>query len=125
MEKEKIHVEKVHKRVKMDTWRAVKYQLLTCCYLRNIISSDAELECLTFLAISGDQELTDFCNKSYEKKIFKSSQSARNALTKLEKKSLIVKQGKNKKKIGINPALQISTKGNLLLNFEFLALASH
>ena len=108
----------VEKRMKLTTWQSVKYQLITYCYLYNIQVSDADLDCLTFLALEGEQELTSFCFKAYEKKIFSSTQSVRNCLTKAEKKNLIKKEGKNKKKIYIHPDLKMMSQGNILLDFN-------
>lgn len=116
-------VNQVDKKVKMDRWSIIKYQLVTHCFLSLTQLSNAELNCLTQLAIEGEQELTSFCNFIYEKKIFSSPQSARNCLAKLEKKGMIVKEGKNKKKIIINPALNIYSNGNILLDFKFLSIA--
>lgn len=115
-------VNQVEKRVKLNVWQIVKYQILTHCYLYDIQVSDADLNCLTFLAIEGDQELTSFCNKAYNKKIFSSIQSVRNCLAKSEKKKLIVKEGKNKKKIFIHPDLKLSREGSILLDFKFLCI---
>jgi hypothetical protein len=117
-------VNQVDKRVRMSAWQIVKYQILTHCYLYNIQVSEADLNCLTFLAIEGDQELTTFCNKAHDKQIFSSTQSVRNCLTKSEKKGLIKKEGKNKKKIFINPELKVHSRGNILLDFKFLSVAS-
>ncbi len=117
-------VNQVDKRVRMSTWQIVKYQILTHCYLYDIPVSEADLNCLTLLAMEGDQELTSFCNKAYERKIFSSTQSVRNCLTKAEKKNLIKKEGKNKKKIYINPDLKVYATGNILLDFKFLSIAS-
>lgn len=117
-------VNQIEKKMRMNNWEAVKYQLLTYCYLYKISVSDADLDCLTFLALEGEQELTSFCSRVHEKKIFSSPQSVRNCLTKAAKKNLIVKEGKNKKKITINPTLNVFAKGNLLLNFKILSLAS-
>ena len=61
-------VNQVEKRVRMNTWQVVKYQILTHCYLYDIPVSEADLNCLTLLAIEGDQELTSFCNKAHEQK---------------------------------------------------------
>jgi hypothetical protein len=117
-------VNQVDKRVRMSAWQIVKYQILTHCYLYDIQVSEADLNCLTFLAIEGDQELTTFCNKAHDKQIFSSTQSVRNCLTKSEKKGLIKKEGKNKKKIFINPELKVHSRGNILLDFKFLSVAS-
>ena len=115
-------VNQVDKRVRMTTWQIVKYQILTHCYLYNIQVSEADLDCLTYLAIEGEQELTSFCVKAHGKNIFSSTQSVRNCLTKAEKKNLIIKEGKNKKKININPIINVHSKGNVLLDFKFLSI---
>mgnify|MGYP000565770838 CR=1 FL=1 len=47
-------------------------------------------------------------------------QSVRNALAKAEKRNLIVKQGKSKKKIKINPELKVQTDGNILLDYKIV-----
>lgn len=117
-------VNQVDKRVRMTTWDVVKYQILTHCYINNIAVSEAELNCLTYLALEGDQELSSFCNKAYGRKIFSSTQSVRNCLTKAERKNLIKKEGKNKKKIFINPEMKVQCAGTILLDYKFLSVAS-
>ena len=117
-------VKQVDKRVKMSKWEIVKYQLLTYCYLNKISVSEADLNCLTYLALEGDQELTNFCVKAHNKDIFSSIQSVRNCLTKAEKKNLIKKEGKNKKKIFINPDIKVYSQGTVLLDFKFLSVES-
>jgi hypothetical protein len=115
-------VNQIDKKVRMSKWEIVKYQILTHCYLNKINVSEADLNCLTFLALEGDQELTSFCTKAHVKDIFSSTQSVRNCLTKAEKKNLIKKEGKNKKKIFINPDLKVHSQGNILLDFKFLSV---
>lgn len=108
----------IDKKISMDRWDIVRFQLLTHCYLSRIHISQHDLSCLTLLAITGPSTLEDFCKLSCSNKIFSSNQSARNALTKAEKKSLILKEGYNKKRISINPTLGIITQGNVLLNYK-------
>jgi hypothetical protein len=115
-------VNQVDKKVKMDKWSIVKYQLITHCFLSTTHLSNAELNCLTHLALEGEQELTSFCNVIHEQQIFSSPQSVRNCLAKLQKKGMIVKEGKNKKKIILNPVLNILSNGNILLDFKFLSI---
>jgi hypothetical protein len=117
-------VNQVDKKMKMNTWDIVKYQIVTHCYVLKVQVSEADLNCLTYLALEGEQELTSFCSKVHDKKIFSSSQSARNSLTKCERKALIIKEGKNKKKISLHPNMKIISKGNILLNLKVLSLAS-
>lgn len=117
-------VNQIEKKIMMTPWEIIKYQIVTHCYVSKIQVSEADLNCLTFLALQGEQELTSFCSKVHEQNIFSSPQSARNSLTKCEKKQLIVKEGKNKKKIFLNPDINIFSSGNILLNLKILSLAS-
>lgn len=114
----------ITKKVVLDCWRVVKYQVLTHCYVHKIPISDAELECLTYLVFEGEQDLTTFCQKAHERKIFSSTQSVRNCLAKGERKGLIKKIGKNKKRIRVNPELGVVSYGNVLLDFQMLCVES-
>ena len=116
-------VNQVEKRVRLPIEQVIQYQLLTHCFLSNITLSVADIKCLTMLAIDEEQELNSFCNKVFEAKVFKSPQSVRNAIIKAEKNGLILKEGKNKKKIWINPILKIQTLGNVLLDYKILGIA--
>ena len=117
-------VNKVEKKVKMSKDEVIKYQILTHCFLNDIQISKSDLDCLCELSKKGIQELTSFCKDISEKNIFKSKQSARNALTKSEKKNLIVKNGSNKKTIHINNDINIQTEGNIFLDFKILSIES-
>ena len=117
-------VNQIEKKAMMNNWDVIKYQLLTHCYLYKIQVSEADLNCLTLLALEGEQELTNFCYKVFDRKIFSSPQSARNSLAKCEKKKLIIKEGKNKKKIYVHPDIKLVSSGNILLNFKILSIAS-
>ena len=55
---------------------------------------------------------------------FKSPQSCRNALSKAEKKGLIVKNGNNKKTIELNPAMNVQIDGPLFLEYKILGVES-
>lgn len=113
---------KVSKLIAGSKEQAIKYQILTYCYLNNISVTDADLDLLTLLAQQGEQELNSFCLKASEANIFKSAQSVRNALLKIESKGLIGKEGKSKKRLTINEKIGIQTQGNLLLEYKFVAL---
>lgn len=115
-------VNQVQKRAVMPKWDVVKFQILTHCYLNKISVSEADLNCLTLLSITGSIELTHFCYdaSSEEDWIFKSPQSVRNALNKAEKNKLVIKDPDNKKVIMINPELKIQVEGDILLDYKFL-----
>jgi hypothetical protein len=115
-------VNKVNKKVKMSKDDIIKYQILTHCFLNDIQISSADLQCLCELSKTGTKELTLFCNIISKKGIFKSAQSCRNALTKAEKKNLIIKNGSNKKTITINTDMNIQTEGNILLDYKLLSI---
>ena len=115
---------KVDKKIGMDRWDIIKFQLLVHCYLRRIHISEHDLLCLTLLGMTGEQTLEDFCSIARSNEIFSSNQSARNALAKAEKKGLIIKQGKNRKKISLSPNLNIVTSGNIVINMKVVYLES-
>lgn len=117
-------VNQVQKKIRMDQWDIVKFQLLTHCYVNRIKISEQDLSCLALLSMVREITLTDFCNLAIANEIFGSQQSVRNALAKVEKKQLIVKKGKNKKQIFINPKLNIQTEGNILLDFKLFYIES-
>lgn len=116
----------IEKKMRITHREAVKFQVLVWCYIRHIPVSDADLDCLTLLAINGEQDLSSFCSEAASMKIFKNAQVVRNAVGKAEQKGLVVKVDKNRKRkrIRINPEMQIQTEGNMLLDFKMLALAS-
>tara|TARA_R100001163_G_C5006698_1_gene153996 strand:- start:400 stop:759 length:360 start_codon:yes stop_codon:yes gene_type:complete len=115
-------VNQVQKRVVMSKKDIIKYQILTHCYINNIIVSNSELECLTLLSESGPMELTDFCYDAAEEyKIFKSQQTVRNCINKCAKNKLVIKNKKNKKIISLNKDLKVQTQGSVLLDYKFLA----
>tara|TARA_R110000744_G_scaffold153068_1_gene267374 strand:- start:863 stop:1225 length:363 start_codon:yes stop_codon:yes gene_type:complete len=117
-------VNKIEKKIQMTKDEVIKYQILTHCFLNDIQISTSDLNCLHALSMVGKVELTKFCNNISESGIFKSPQSCRNAISKAEKKGLITKDGDNKKKISINPEMEIEIEGTILLDFKILGFES-
>lgn len=115
-------VNKIDKRIKMSKDEVIKYQILTHCFLNDIQISVSDLNCLHLLALEETIELTKFCEKVSEMGVFKSAQSCRNALSKAEKKGLLIKNGNNKKTIYINPEMGIEIEGTILLDFKILGV---
>jgi len=125
----------VSKKITMDLWNTVKFQLITHGYIQGITLSESELNCLTLLGVNKESELSDFCNAScsedqrdketsleYKSHIFKNPQTVRNCLSKLEKLGLITKEGKNRKKITLSQELKIQTVGNIVLDYKVICL---
>lgn len=114
----------VQKKVKMGLVDIIKYQLMTHCFIKNITLSSTDIDCLAELAIMQEAELNIFCKHIYDKKIFKSAQTVRNSLNKAEKLDLIVKRGRNKKIINMNPEINIQSTGNILLDYKLFTVES-
>jgi hypothetical protein len=119
-------VNQVKKVVKMDLWDIIRFQIFFYCYINKFSVSEQNLDCLTLLALTGDQELGIFCDSVAEHNIFKNSQSTRTSLPVLEKKNLILtyKNGKEKKRIKLNENLNIQITGNILLDFKIVRIES-
>jgi hypothetical protein len=117
-------VNKVDQKAKVDIDTTIQYQIVTYCFFNNVQISNADLRCLAELAKQGEVELTLFCNDVTDLGIFKSPQSARNAITKASKKNLVMKNGKNKKKIYLNKSMNVQTTGNVLLDYKILGIES-
>jgi hypothetical protein len=114
----------VEKRARLSKWDVVKFQLITHCYLTKVVLSESEIDCIILLAIKGEQEIQQFCESAHNEKVFKSIQTVRNCLSKMEKIDFIKKEGKNKKRIWVNPDLKIMAEGNVLLDIRFAHIES-
>ena len=110
---------KVDKRARMSLADVIKYQMVTYCFFNKIPIADGELELLALLAQKGKHELNSFCNLAHQEGIYSQAQAARNSLTKSERKGLVVKEGKHRKQVFINPRIQLQTKGDILLDYKF------
>ena len=126
-------VNQMIKKGELELWNIVRFQILVHCYFNNLLIPESDLECLTLLALNGESELTSFCNAAcneeqrdrdsdlaHEKEIFKSPQCVRNSINRIENKSLIVKTGKGRKKIFVNPIIKLQTNGNIFVNIKLL-----
>lgn len=113
-------VTNVDLKLKVDINDSIKYQILTYCFFNKTLISNTDLEFLTELSKNPKIEISKFCGILTEKLIFKSPQSARNAISKAEKKNLLVKSGANKKTISIKKEINVQVKGLVLLNYKVL-----
>lgn len=111
-------VKLVDKKVNMKLSQIIKFQLITHCYVNDLTVSESDFNCLTLLGYLGESDLTEFCNIAASKNIFKTTQTVRNCLVKMERNGLIYKHGKSKKRISINPDIKVQTSGNILLNYK-------
>lgn len=126
-------VKRVTKKIRLDSEQtAIRYQLFNeLVFLRKIPLIESDLQYLTYLVQWGPIALKDFCKRvvleiygaeiatDVEKHPMR-VQSIRNRLGLLQKKGLVVKDGKNKKTISFNPSIEIVRGGNVLLEYNFL-----
>jgi hypothetical protein len=126
----------VNKQVQLGIEEIIRFQIITHCYINRIILSELDADCLTFLGVVGEVELTDFCKHMAEKRLNKklsvwkakthrpesSPQTIRNILIRAEKAKLVLKKGTGRKKISLSPDLKIQTVGNIMLNYKFICL---
>lgn len=110
-------VNKVEKKIKTSLDDVVKYQIITHCFFANIQITDSELNCLFELANNPGIELSRFCEHLTDKKVFKSNQSSRNAVTRAIKKGLIEK---NNKSVKLSATMQVQSSGVVFLDFKIL-----
>lgn len=119
-------VNTLKKIIRMDRWDIVRFQIMLYCHLNKVSITDQGLDCLTLLALTGEKELSEFCELVADKNIFRNSQSVRTALSAVEKKGLITtfKIGKSKKRIKLKDSIIIESKGNILLDLKVLRVES-
>jgi len=115
-------INQVQKKVRMELWDIVRFQIAVHCHINKIQLAEQEVDCLSLLAIIGNSELTSFCTEAIKQNISGSTQSIRNALAKIEKKDLLIKTGRSKKRISINPAMSIQVQGNILLDYKIIRI---
>jgi len=114
----------VNKQVQMARSEIIKFQIIAHCYIHKLMMSESDYNCLTLLGALGEADLTEFCTLASSHHIFKTTQTVRNCLVKMEKQGLINKSGKSKKKISLHNSLQIQTNGDILLNYKIFHIES-
>jgi predicted transcriptional regulator len=103
----------ITKKVKVDSqFKMVKLQFLLHCYFTGINLSDADLDCLTTVAINGYSKET--IKKVIDTKIFKSEQTVRNCIGKLTNLGLLVKVQRSGRQI--NPDLKIGIDDTIIMD---------
>lgn len=112
----------VKKRVDLDKFYIVKYQLIHHCFINKIRLNDTELNCLALLGELGKIRLTEFCKIAENRGILSNSIGVNNCLGKIEDKKLHVKEGLGKKMLFLNPVLNIQSEGNIVLNLIIVKL---
>jgi hypothetical protein len=126
-----MEVKKINKRLRLSTPDIVKYQLITeVLFFKNEYLIPSDLEILTLLVMWGPIELGGFCASaakviypdSLPEELSTRAQNIRNRIVKLEKRKIIVKSKTGRKVIALNPDIDVHSKGNILLDYNYLAV---
>ena len=133
LHKKEMEVKKITKKLKLSTEDVVKYQILTeIMFFKKEYLISSDLEILTLLAVWGPTDLVSFCNNA-AKSLYKDmlpeeiavrSQNIRNRVVKLEKRKLVEKTNEGRKQIQIAKGFNIVSKGNILLDYNYLGIES-
>lgn len=104
----------VTRKIKVESqFKMVKLQFMLHCFLNDINLSNADLDCLTLLAIKGTNNTV--LNEVIEKQIFKTVQAARNCRAKLTKLGFFVNASEGRY---LNSDLSIGIDSIILLDMK-------
>ena len=98
----------IDKKIRMSAEKAMRYQILTWCFLNNKTVSKTDIDQLIVVMKLKDKELKSLCT----------NQSVRNSLNMLSKAGLIEKIKKYNKTIKINPELILFTQPPYIINYK-------
>jgi len=128
-----MNVNRLTRKVRLDSRHtAIKYQLITeLMFLRKQSVTDSDLTYLALLAEWGAMPLKQFCSNAViclfgaislqeVEKYTVRVQTVRNRINLLEKRGLVIKQGKGKKMIAFTSDISVENKGNILLEYNFI-----
>lgn len=98
----------------------IRLQILLHCHLNKIPLNTNDLEYLAELGYIGVSPLSTYCSWMVSSGLCGSEGSARQIIDGLKEKNLILKEGKNRKIVSLNPAMKIQNKGNIMVEVTCL-----
>jgi len=129
-----MEVKKVTKKLRVSNSDVIKYQLITeIVFFKNEYLIPSDLDILILLVMWGPMELVGFCMDA-AKQLYPNtapedlsirSQNVRNRIVKLEKRNIVTKSKTGRKIISLNPDINIQSEGNILLDYNYLAVESN
>lgn len=111
-----MRVNKIDKKIITNLNEAIAFNFVSYCFFKGIKINTSEVECLSLLSFYKDINRGDFCRICVSRGLFKSEQLARNVVSSLIKKGLII----GGKKISIS--IECPVDGNLYLDFKILGI---
>jgi hypothetical protein len=131
--KDIMEVKKVTKKLRVTTPDVIKYQLITeIVFFKNEHLIPSDLDILILLVMWGPMELVGFCMNAAKhlypdtapQDLSVRSQNVRNRIVKLEKRNIVIKSKTGRKVISLNPDIDVHSKGNILLDYNYLSVES-
>ena len=113
---------KIEKKVQLNKFEIIKYQLIHYCFIEKIKLSHTEVDCLAFLGELGKIRLSEFGKKAADRGILGNAISVNNCLSKLEGRGLFIKSEGGKKMIFLNPKLEIKSEGTIILDLKIFTI---
>ena len=96
----------------------IRFQIMLHCYLKSVRITPYELDALTLLGSMGECDLRKFIKAMAEKQIFLTTESSRNAISRMQKRGFVTKKVIHSKTISLNPDMHIQTNGIVLVDIK-------
>jgi hypothetical protein len=129
-----MEVKKITKKLRVTTPDVIKYQLITeIVFFKKEYLIPSDLDILILLVMWGPMDLVSFCMNAAKhlypetppEDLSIRSQNVRNRVVKLEKRNIVIKSKTGRKTISLNPNIDVHSKGNILLDYNYLAVESN
>lgn len=112
----------VDKKVRLDIFDIVRYQIIHYCFINRIRLNDTEINLLALMGEVGKIKMQDFGRLATKRSIVGSAAVGLNALMKLERSDLFIKEGHGKKIVYLNPKLNVFSEGSIVINLRLIKL---
>jgi hypothetical protein len=111
-------VEIVEKKIQMELYDIIRFQITTHCFLNNIRLSPAQMDTLSYLAMWGEMNISDFCEQIVQHEIFTNPQTVRNFIIKCVKDNYVERKGTGSKLIVLSSTFDLVTVGSMVINLK-------
>jgi hypothetical protein len=108
----------LEKKIEMDLYKIVRFQINLYCFLNDIRISPAQLDTLAFLGLWGEINFSDFCEQIVEEELFSNPQTTRNFILKCVREGMVVRKGKGKKLIDLSDKFELLNEGTIVIDMK-------
>ncbi len=110
---------------KLDRESMIRFQVVVYCHMNDLFRGVgkiqvADVDCMTLVGLYGKADLLSLCKELVEYKIYKTIGSARNAISEMEEKKLLVKEKrKGRRKVAyLHPDMRIGLQEQTVLDIK-------